>query len=684
MAPVTSSLEGGLAPVRTSSRQNPQASGSQQQTADEKAKAPEDQSKERGGILSSMTNWGRGLSPTRSKTASVRPGMVEAESSSSSSLHSEDYEDGVADYLDAIDPEVQVINNLTNIQNSIFVPHIPSLWSRRVNHDLPTVPPRETSMLRRKRTSVPSTLEEGVSGSDKKDLTIPQRPGRLSRMASAISIKGRKPVEGAEDHIAAWVEMDENERDELDAHVHHLLTRPQKLRRGLRGFGVWVRTPMGFIMLTYGILVAGWGTVIMLFIWKWIDLHDAARQRWWEEICDRILCSLFAAIGIGFAPFRAVDTYRMIHIAHFHRLSWKRRKQLNLPKLPDPNDLPRPKGYNEAFPLPTTGRLGQITEEESSVASPRERPSRTPSMQPSFVSSGPPSSHLSAVSSRDTPGAIPQAISNSGTVKTRRWWHHRSAKEKVEQRKAAMAALQNVEEAPAEAAHDGVDEITEGSSHADSSESANGLLSDPAHGSSMTDRDSRDLLRPAPPLTRQASIVSEIIKEREDVVVLTPDEQATLSHHQRKLHQSHSFYRYHETATHHAFPLDLLITIVCLLDAHSMLQTCLVGVTAGINYLVRPTALTAGLIACSLSCNAVAGFLIYWGGRKTKKTEEVERRLKIAIEEEAFARMMRHHGTAATEGNGRASMHASRKEGHARRSFMASRTNENGQQKQKL
>ncbi|PWN19001.1 hypothetical protein BCV69DRAFT_242853, partial [Microstroma glucosiphilum] len=325
---------------------------------------------------------------------------------------SEDYEDGVADYLDAIDPEVQVINNLTNIQNSIFVPHIPSLWNRRVNHDLPT------------------------------------------------------PVDGAEDHIPAWIEMDEDERDELDYHVHHLLTRPQKLRRGLRGFGVWVRTPMGFIMLTYGVLVAGWGIVIMLFIWKWIDLHDPERQRWWEEICDRILCSLFAAIGIGFAPFRIVDTYRMIHIAHFHRLSWKRRKQLDLPKLSDPNDLP------------------------------------------------------------------------------------------------------------------------------------------------------------------------QIIKEREDVVVLTPDEQATLSHHQRKLHQSHSFYRYHETATHRAWPLDLLITIVCLLDAHSMLQSCLVGVTAGIDYHVRPTSLTAGLIACSLSCNAVAGFLIYWGGRKTKKSEEVERRLKIAIEEE--------------------------------------------------
>ena len=43
----------------------------------------------------------------------------------------------------------------------------------------------------------------------------------------------------------------------------------------------------------------------------------------------------------GFAPFRAVDTYRMVQIVHYHKLTYKRRKELNLPDLKDKNELPR-------------------------------------------------------------------------------------------------------------------------------------------------------------------------------------------------------------------------------------------------------------------------------------------------------------------------------------------------------
>lgn len=80
-----------------------------------------------------------------------------------------------------------------------------------------------------------------------------------------------------------------------------------------------------------------------------------------------------------------------------------------------------------------------------------------------------------------------------------------------------------------------------------------------------------------PPIKRNTSIQSELVKDIEDVVVLTPEEQAILQHHQRKFHASHTFYRFHETATHRAFPLDLMIVIVCLLDCHSLLQAALGG-----------------------------------------------------------------------------------------------------------
>ncbi|VDC01063.1 unnamed protein product [Peniophora sp. CBMAI 1063] len=122
-------------------------------------------------------------------------------------------------------------------------------------------------------------------------------------------------------------------------------------------------------------------------------------------------------------------------------------------------------------------------------------------------------------------------------------------------------------------------------------------------------------------------------------MVLTPGQQEILEHHQLKYHKSHTFYRPHETPTHRAFPLALLITITVLLDCHSMFQMALGGTTWGINYHHRPQGLTAGILCCSLTCNITAGILIGVGGRKTRKKEEVEKRLRQALTEEAMSRL---------------------------------------------
>jgi hypothetical protein len=45
--------------------------------------------------------------------------------------------------------------------------------------------------------------------------------------------------------------------------------------------------------------------MICLFIFRWINPPN---RRYWIEICDQVLCALFAAVGLGFAPFRAIDT----------------------------------------------------------------------------------------------------------------------------------------------------------------------------------------------------------------------------------------------------------------------------------------------------------------------------------------------------------------------------------------
>jgi hypothetical protein len=70
----------------------------------------------------------------------------------------------------------------------------------------------------------------------------------------------------------------------------------------------------------------------------WISI--GARTDYIINIIDNVLVALFAIIGDGLAPFRAVDTYHMCFIAHYHHLTWRLRRERALPKLQNRNDLP--------------------------------------------------------------------------------------------------------------------------------------------------------------------------------------------------------------------------------------------------------------------------------------------------------------------------------------------------------
>lgn len=63
--------------------------------------------------------------------------------------------------------------------------------------------------------------------------------------------------------------------------------------------------------------------------------------------------------------------------------------------------------------------------------------------------------------------------------------------------------------------------------------------------------------------------------------VLSEEEQKIFHHHQAKFSKSHTYYRPHQTLTHRAFSIDLLIVIVVLLDFHSIFQMALGGTTWG-------------------------------------------------------------------------------------------------------
>jgi hypothetical protein len=245
----------------------------------------------------------------------------------------------------------------------------------------------------------------------------------------------------------------------------------------------------------YATLITLFGLAWVLFLIGWINV--AGRQSYLINVIDNVLVALFAVVGDGLAPFRAVDTYHMIYIAHYHHLTWSLRKKLNLPKLVNENDLP---------------------------------------VQP------------------------------------------------------------------------GIDADVETGSTA---EAASAINADAKSTRSMRD---------------EASMLSE-------------EQQRKLKHHEDKFSKSHTFYKPHETETHHAFPLRLLVAVVVLLDCHSLLQIALGTCTWAISYHVRPFALTTVILCCSITCNITGGVLISVGDRITRKKDVVERMFRQQLTEQAIHKM---------------------------------------------
>ncbi|RYP89388.1 hypothetical protein DL770_004450 [Monosporascus sp. CRB-9-2] len=165
-------------------------------------------------------------------------------------------------------------------------------------------------------------------------------------------------------------------------------------------------------------------------------------------------------------------------------------------------------------------------------------------------------------------------------------------------------------------------------------------------------QDKNDL--PSEPAVRGSEEVVDIeaartLHEKEELTVLTPQQQRKLEHHQAKFSKSHTFYKPHETETHYAFPLRLLVAIVVLLDCHSIFQLALGLSTWCIDYRVRPTALTATLLCFSITVNIVAGVLISVGDRRTRKRDVIERMFRQELTREAMKRVNKAKAKEAME-----------------------------------
>ncbi|KAJ5378698.1 hypothetical protein N7509_011817 [Penicillium cosmopolitanum] len=377
-----------------------------------------------------------------------------------------EYGSHVVDVLDVIDPEVSALSTLTNVQNSLFVPNLGGFINRMPTYTItrPLTDEEQTS-----------STDEGESDGDK----LKERPTldqlRPFTSMSSVLVGPRYAVLPEGHALEGWTREDFME---LNDHVRHMLhSRRSKFKRAMKGFGQYVRKPLGFFITLYATLITLFGLAWVLFLIGWINV--GGKQIQVVNIIDNILVGLFAIMGDGLAPFRAVDTYHMIFIAHYTHLTWKIRGKRQLPNLKDKNDLP-------------------------------------------------------------------------------------SQREK------------------------------------------------------------------------------DVDEDEHEYSVLDARQQLRLMHHQNKFAKSHTFYKPHETFTHHAFPLRILVAIVVLLDCHSLLQMALGACTWSMEDPgQRPFALTTVILCCSITCNISGGVLIMIGDRRTRKKEIVERLFRQQLTEEAMQKMER-------------------------------------------
>jgi len=255
-------------------------------------------------------------------------------------------ESNVVDVLDVIDPEISALTTLNNVQNSLFLPNLPWLYNRQPTYDLA-------------QSTSGSSDEEVATGRGKTradQLPTMTQAGEIERAASGEhglqrantidSILSTMDEEGEGHHYAVlphgatlpgWTD---EEKAILDDHVRHVLhSKRAKFKRTMRGFGRYIRNPLGFIVTLYFFLITFWGAAWVLFLIGWIYVGD--RQDYFVEICDQVLTALFCVVGITMFPFRLVDTYHMAFVAFYAHKTWRLRKERGLQDLKDHNELPR-------------------------------------------------------------------------------------------------------------------------------------------------------------------------------------------------------------------------------------------------------------------------------------------------------------------------------------------------------
>ena len=152
----------------------------------------------------------------------------------------DEYEDGLVDYLDVVDPEIATLSTLTNVQNSLFIPNLGGLLNRRPTYTFT----RDQSAISERDTD--TSAEQTETEDD----------GERPCLGRSITITSQLPE--AEDHYAVlphgiklkgWSSA---EKRELNDHVRHMLhSRRAAFKRSMKGFGQYVRRRTYFLHLFF-------------------------------------------------------------------------------------------------------------------------------------------------------------------------------------------------------------------------------------------------------------------------------------------------------------------------------------------------------------------------------------------------------------------------------------------------
>ncbi len=129
-----------------------------------------------------------------------------------------------------------------------------------------------------------------------------------------------------------------------------LHSRRARFKRTMKGFGQYVRRPLGFFVTLYATLITIFGLAWVLFLIGWI--YVGSKQEYTIHIIDSVLVALFAIMGDGLAPFRAVDTYHMYFVTKYWRIMEKAKKKRQASEQPINDGENLSEGKKAAQPPP--------------------------------------------------------------------------------------------------------------------------------------------------------------------------------------------------------------------------------------------------------------------------------------------------------------------------------------------